>query len=76
MNRVREGEKERERERESEWFGLINLFNGISTPYRLFNAEIWFIRKWWIVIITIFSMFHCISLNFKFRFQSFVCIQL
>ena len=24
-------------------FGLIDLFNSISTPYRLFNAEIWLI---------------------------------
>ena len=21
------------------WFGLVSLFNGISTPFRLFNAK-------------------------------------
>ena len=31
------------------WFGL---FNGISTPYGLFNAEIWFISKCSIIIVT------------------------
>ena len=25
-------------------FGLVNLFNGISTSNGLFNAEIWFIQ--------------------------------
>ena len=40
-------------------FGL-GLINGISTSYGLFNAAIWVICKCLIVIITIFSMFHCI----------------
>ena len=22
-----------------DWFGLVSLFNGISTPFRLFNAK-------------------------------------
>ena len=34
------------------WFGLVYLFNGISNPNGLFNAEIWFIRL--IVIITLY----------------------
>ena len=42
--------------------GLIYLFNGISTPYGLFNAKIWFISKCLIIIITFlyFLMFCCI----------------
>ena len=44
------------------WFGLINFFNGKSTTYGLFNAKIWFIYK--CLIVTKLSMFHCIfSLN-------------
>ena len=38
---------------ESKWsisIGLVYLFNGISTPYRLFNAEHRFIRKCLITI--------------------------
>ena len=37
---------------------MVYLFNGISIPYGLFDAEIWFIHKCLIVIITIFLMFH------------------
>ena len=37
------------------WF---NLFNGISTSPGLFNAKICFICKCFILILTIFSMFH------------------
>ena len=37
------------------WFGWVYLFNGISTPYRLFKAIIRFICKGLIVIITITS---------------------
>ena len=42
---------------ELEWNGLVYVFNGISTPYELFNAEFGFIFKCLIVIIAIFSMF-------------------
>ena len=35
--------------------GLVNLFKGISTPYGLFNAEIWFISKWCFQRSIIFS---------------------
>ena len=37
---------------------LLYLFNGIATCYGLFNAKIWFIFKWLIIIITtyIFSI--------------------
>ena len=42
---------------------MIYLFNGKSTPYGLLNAEIWFICKCLIVIITIFSIFNCIFKN-------------
>ena len=41
-------------------FGLVYLFDCISTHDVLFNAEIWIICKCWITLITIFSMFHCI----------------
>ena len=44
-------------------FGLVYFFNGISTPYGLSNAEIWFIYKCLIVMITVFSMFHFIFFN-------------
>ena len=37
------------------YFGQVNLFNRISTPYGLFNAKISFICKNLIVIITMFS---------------------
>ena len=40
-------------------FGLIHLFNGISTSYGLFNGKIWFILKCLIMIKTIFSTFPC-----------------
>ena len=38
------------------WFSLIYLFNGISTPYGLFNASIRFIRRWWIIMTTIYIL--------------------
>ena len=28
------------------WFGLIYLFNGTSTPYGLFNADLRFLWRW------------------------------
>ena len=34
----------------------FHLFNGISTPYRLFNTKIWSISKCLFTIITIFSV--------------------
>ena len=37
-------------------FGLIYLFKGISTSKGLFNADITFISKWLILIITIFAL--------------------
>ena len=48
--RVSERDRDREKERgqrEREMFGLVwfDLFNGISTPYGLYNAEIGFICK-------------------------------
>ena len=27
------------------WVGFVYLFNGISTPYEVFNVEIWYIGK-------------------------------
>ena len=48
--------------------GLFYLFNGISTPYGLFNVIIWLIYKCLIVIITIFSMFIALVLNGTFLF--------
>ena len=36
-------------------FGLVYLHDGISIPYGLFNVEIWFICKYFIVMITIFQ---------------------
>ena len=35
------------------WFNLVYLFNGISTPYGLFNTEIWLICKCFIIVISI-----------------------
>ena len=32
------------------WFDLVYSFIGISTPFGLFNAEIWFICKWLTII--------------------------
>ena len=45
----------------SEWpvdyaIGLVYLFNDISTSYGLFNAEILFISKCLIVIVTIYIL--------------------
>ena len=42
------------------WFSLGYLFNGISTTYRLFNAEVQFISKCLIKIVIIFTKFSCI----------------
>ena len=39
---------------------LVYLFNGTSTHLGLINDDIWLIFKCLIIIITIFSMFHCI----------------
>ena len=44
----------------SEILGFVYYFNGISIPLGLFNADIWFIFKCLITIITILSMFHFI----------------
>ena len=48
------------------WFALVYLFNGLSTPYGVFNGKIWFFRKCFIVIIPRFLMFHCIFFSFVF----------
>ena len=45
------------------YVGLVYLFNGISTLYGLFNAEIWLISKYMIIIIIIYIWF---CLNFIF----------
>ena len=44
------------------WFGLIYLFNGISTTYGLSNTKILFTYLCLVVIITIFLMFRCVFL--------------
>ena len=44
------------------YYSFDYLINGISTPYGLYNAEIWFICKFLIVIKTIFTMSHFIFL--------------
>ena len=49
--------------------GLFYLFNGISTPYGLFKAEIWFIYKCLIIIITIYIFIYVpLKLFFVFKF--------
>ena len=45
---------------------MLQQFNGISTPHGLFNTEIWFIRKFFIVLITMFSIFYSIILKSHF----------
>ena len=70
----RQGEKEEEREKtrvERKRFDYIYLLNGISTPYGLFNTKISFIWKCLILIIIIFSMFHCIFKKLLFCLQLF-----
>ena len=44
------------------WFGSVHSFNGISNYYELFNDKIWLSFKYWIVFMTIFSMFYFISI--------------
>ena len=58
----RRGER-KEQKREGK-FGLVYFFNGISTPYGLFNAKISFLSTCLIVIITIFTALHCSFLFF------------
>ena len=41
---------------------VVYFFNGISIPHGLFKTEIWFICKYFIVIITIFK---CSTVSFK-----------
>ena len=51
------------------WFGLVYLFNGTSISYSSSNAEIQFIYKCLIIIITIFITMYQISvLNCTFLF--------
>ena len=33
------------------WFDLVYLFNGISTPYGLYNTEIWLISQYVTIMI-------------------------
>ena len=39
-----------QKKRKKFWFCFVYLFNGVSTPYRLFNTKIWFIPKFLTVI--------------------------
>ena len=50
----------------------LDSFNGILTSFGLFSAEIWFICKCLIIILTTFTMFYCIfKCSFFFRFLFF-----
>ena len=55
------------------WFIFINV---LSTPYKLFNAETWFLCKCLIIIIIIFAIYYCIfklhSVCLKSFLQTFI----
>ena len=55
-------------------FSSVYLFNGTSISHVLFNAEIWFTSKCLIVVISIFSMFHCIFKTFLAFFKNLYII--
>ena len=44
-------------------FSFVCLFNGISSPYGLLNAEIWFTCNFFIVIMAVFAIFYRICKN-------------
>ena len=64
------------------WLRLLYFFNGISTSWGLFNAKIWFISKYLITIITIFSMFiafllsivRCLHTVYGFKYSNLIQI--
>ena len=56
-------------DRQIEW-ELVYLFNGISSPYGLFNAKIWFIIKCLLVIITLFSIEFFKNYTFLFVYHN------
>ena len=49
--------------------GLVYFFNAISTPYSLFNAKIWLICQYLIIIITLYQHINFTKLHgFKYSY--------